>query len=95
MNTMTQTEAAALTQRQAATQDVCNILKNWFMPSHKELVTVSQAFAAKVNDCGCLGSVASKNAVSSQDDVSGQIEQDMLDQRAKAMWKATKQRRAS
>ena len=87
MNASTHIETAALVSAQrVTTQDVCNVIRAWSMPSHDDLTMVVANLATKVQTPNALSAVATAVLVDMLDDVVGQIEQDKVDQQAEQMW---------
>ena len=87
MNASTHIETAALARAQrVTTQDVCNVIRAWSMPSHDDWVEVTSNLAAKAQTPNALSAVATAVLVDMLDEVVGQIEQDKVDQQAEQMW---------
>ena len=87
MNATTHIETAALVSAQrVTTQDVCNVIRAWSMPSHDDLTTVVANLAAKVQTPNALSAVCTAVLVDMLDEIVGQVEQDKADQQAEQMW---------
>ena len=98
MNAIRQIEAQALASAftrgtdqlpralRVTTNDVCNILRTWSMPSHDEWVTVVANLATKAKTANALSAAATAVIVDMLDEIVGQIEQDKIDQQAEQMW---------
>ena len=67
-------------------QAACNALRDCLPMSHDELVTLNAAFAAMLKKTGVLSSDCVRVVVDAQDEITGQIENDKVEQQAEAMW---------
>ena len=87
MNATTHIETSALVRGQRiTTNDVCNVLRTWAMPSHDDWVAVVANLATKVKTANALSAAATAVIVDMLDEITGQIEQDKIDQQAEQMW---------
>ena len=87
MNATTHIETAALVRAQrVTTQDVCNVIRAWSMPSHEDWVTVMANLASKVITSNALSAVATAVLIDKLDEIVGQVEQDKVDQQEEQMW---------
>ena len=87
MNATTHIETAALVSAQrVTTQDVCNVIRAWSMPSHDDWMDVMANIAAKVQTTNALSAVCTAVLVDMLGEIFGQLEQDKADQQAEQMW---------
>ena len=105
MNTLRSTIASAinpLTPRPAkpyqfTSRDVLKVMSRFSesAASHDELAEIVAGLIVMLERPNALGSQCTNVITDMCSEILGQIEQDKLDQQAKAMWEATNQRRAA
>ena len=87
MNALTRAETEALPRAlRVTTQDICNTLRFWQSPTHDDWVTFIANVASKVQTANALSGAATAVIVDMLDEITGQIEQDKIDQQAEQMW---------
>ena len=72
--------------------DICSSMRNVKCLSHDDMTTMLACFAAMVQKPSAMGDKCTRVIVDMLDEVTGQIEQDKIDQQAEAMWADTNQR---